>query len=66
MKLVSKTLLEVSVGDRTYAMECRSDSPLGEVHDALSQMKAYIVARINEQNDNEQKAKEEPCQETSV
>lgn len=61
MELKSKTILQVKVGERTYEMECYSDSPLGEVHDALSQMKAYVVDRINAQQDNEKKA-EEPCQ----
>ena len=65
MELRSKTVLQVKVGERTYEMECYSDSPLGEVHDALTQMKAYVVDRINAQVDNEKKA-EEKCQDQSV
>jgi hypothetical protein len=61
MQLKNKTYLEVKVGDRTYALECYSDSPLGEVFDALSSMKAYILDRINAQADNENKAKEASC-----
>jgi hypothetical protein len=63
MELKSKTLLQVKIGERTYEMECYSDSPLGEVHDALSQMKAYVVERIQVQLDNEKKA-EEACQKS--
>lgn len=62
MELKNKTILEVKIGERTYSMECYSDSPLGEVHDALTQMKAYVVDRINAQTDNEKKAEEKACQ----
>lgn len=65
MELRSRTYLEVKIDNRTYALECSSDSPLGAVHDALTQMKAYVVDRINAQCDNEKKA-EEKCQEKSV
>jgi len=61
MELKNKTTLEVKIGNRIYSMECYSDSPLGEVYDALSQMKGYIVDRINAQAENEKKA-EEACQ----
>ncbi len=58
MELRNRTYLEVKVGERNYSFECYSDSPLGEVHDALSQMKAYVVDRINAQHDNEKKSEE--------
>lgn len=61
MELKQRTYLEVKFDDRVYAFECYSDSPLGQVHDALVQMKAYIVDRINAQCDAEKKA-EEACQ----
>lgn len=59
MQLRNRTTLEVKVGDRTYSMDCNSDSPLGEVYDALTQMRSYIVERITTQSDNEKKAEEE-------
>jgi hypothetical protein len=65
MELKNRTYLEVKIDNRIYALECDSSSSLGAVHDALAQMKAYIVERINTQSDNEKKA-EEPCQEKSV
>lgn len=65
MELKCKTALQVKVGERTYEMECYSDAPLGEIFDALTQMKAYIVDRINAQLDNEKKAQEAACQKSA-
>ena len=65
MELRNKTTLEVKVGDRTYSMECYNESPLGEVFDALTQMKSYIVERINAQVDVEKKAQEQTCQKSA-
>ncbi len=65
MELKCKTALQVKIGERIYEMECHSDSLLGEVHDALTQMKAYIVDRINAQLDNEKKAQEAACQKSA-
>lgn len=39
--------LEVKIGERIYKLLCDIDSPLGEVHDSLSQMKNYVIERIN-------------------
>jgi hypothetical protein len=64
MELRNKTVLEVRVGERVYTLECNSDSMLGEIHDSLTQMKAYIVERINAQVDAENvKKSAEPVQE---
>lgn len=51
-----KVVLEVKIGERSYEMECHQDSPLGEVHDALSQMKQFVIQRMMEA----EKAKESP------
>jgi hypothetical protein len=61
MELRNKTALEVKIGERLYSLECNSDSLLGELHDALTQMKAYIVDRINTQQDAENVKKEPEC-----
>lgn len=37
------TVGEVKVGDRVYRVLCDSQSPLGELHDALMQMKGHCV-----------------------
>lgn len=60
MELKNRTYLEVKIDGRVYALECDSNSCLGSVHDALTQMKAYVVDRINAQAENEKKA-EEAC-----
>ena len=61
MQLINKTLLQVRIGERVYSVECNVDSPLGEVHDALTQMKAYVVDRMVAQMDNEKKAEDSEC-----
>lgn len=56
----SKTILEVKIGERIYQLELAPDSPLGEVHDALIQMKAAVInLMVQEQKKNEAK-KEDP------
>lgn len=41
-----KTILEVKIGERAYELYCPSDSPLGELHDALLQMKGFCVDKM--------------------
>lgn len=57
----SKTILEIKNEKRTFEFLCEQDSPLGEVYDALSAMRNYIVQRIQE---NEKKPEEstDACQ----
>ncbi len=40
--------LEVTMGERKYQLLCEVDSPIGEVHDALSQMKIYVINKMKE------------------
>jgi hypothetical protein len=40
--------LEIKIGERVYKLICEIDSPLGEVHDCLCQMKQHVIQRINE------------------
>jgi hypothetical protein len=42
------TILEIEKGDRKYCLSCSPDSPLGELHDVISEMKAFVVEKINE------------------
>ena len=44
--LKNNTVLEVKIGERNYQFHCSPDSPLGELHDALHQMKTFIVQKI--------------------
>ena len=57
LKNISK--LEHKIEDRVYQFVCECDAPLGEVHDALVKMKAYVVSRIQEIQKAEE-PKEEP------
>lgn len=41
-----QTVLEVKVNERIYQLFLASDTPLGEAHDAIMQMKGYIVDRM--------------------
>ena len=42
------TELEIKIGERVYKFLCAVDAPLGEVHDAVNQMKSFVVQKINE------------------
>lgn len=54
--------LEVKIGERIYRLLCDHDSPLGEVHDVLMQMKSHVVGKIQENHaaENQPKAEEKP------
>jgi hypothetical protein len=54
----SKTLLEHKIGERIYEFHCDPNSPLGEIYDAISVMRNFIIGKINEL---EEKKCEEPC-----
>ena len=54
-----KTLFEVVIGERMYQLYCSSNSPLGEVHDALMQMKGYVVDRMVKAHEEEKKKAQE-------
>jgi len=46
--LKQSAMLEVKIGDRVYQLHLPSDAPLGEAHDAIFQMRSFIIAKINE------------------
>lgn len=52
--LKNKTVLEVKSGDNSYELHCGPQSPLGELHDALCRMKAFVVSKILEAQEAEQ------------
>ena len=57
--LKNKAVLEVKIGERSYSLELSNDSPLGEAYDAITQMRSYVVERINDENEkSKQKADE--------
>lgn len=53
-----KIVLEEQIGERLYTLECYADSPLGEIHDAICKMKAFVVQRIVDAQKSEEKPKE--------
>jgi ferredoxin len=42
------TELEIKIGERIYKFLCAMDAPLGEVHDAMNQMKGFVIEKLNE------------------
>jgi len=40
--------LEVKIDGKIYQLLCDVDSPIGQVHDALSQMKLYVINKMKE------------------
>lgn len=57
------TRLEHKVGDRIYHFVCENDSPLGEIHDALSKFKSCIIEIINGQEKAKEACKSEESKE---
>ena len=60
-------ILEVKREERVYQLHLPSDSPLGEVHDVLHEMKMFIVKTMTERASQEvgepkedEKVKEKP------
>lgn len=51
----TKAVIEIKIGDNIYAMECPSNSQLGEVHDALVQMRQMVVNMMQAHADQEKK-----------
>lgn len=48
-----KTHLTIKKGERIYEFFCEGDSPLGELHDVLHEMKQHVVEKIIEQSKTE-------------
>lgn len=56
--LTNKPVLTVKIGERTYELSCGKDAPLGELHDAIQQFKAWTINRMQEIFKQEQDAAE--------
>jgi len=57
--LKNKTALEITMNDRVYSLHVDPASPLGELHDVLSAMKAFVVQKINEANSEKSESSKE-------
>jgi hypothetical protein len=44
----TKTVLEIQIRERIYEFSMSPDSPLGELFDAISQVRGLIIEKINE------------------
>lgn len=49
------TVMELKTGERTHQFLCECSSPLGEVYDALSNMRSFIAMQIQAQEETIQK-----------
>ena len=58
--LRNKSVLEVKIGERIYALELANDSPLGEAYDAVTRIRGFIIERINEENEKSKPKNPEP------
>lgn len=43
----NQTVLEIIKNERVYQLHLSSESPLGECFDVLSEMRSFILERIN-------------------
>jgi hypothetical protein len=64
-KLKNKVCIEVEKGERLYSLICETDSPLGELFDALQNMQQVVVEQTNQMNVSQPKADivEKPVEE---
>lgn len=46
LKQEKLTHLDITVNGRQYKLHCDLDSPLGEMHDAIMELKSYVVERM--------------------
>ena len=55
-ELSNKIVLKVEKSAREYCLECDKDSPLGELFDAITEMRTYVLNTMNKAiKDNENK-----------
>lgn len=51
----NKAVIEIKIGENIYSMECPVNAQLGEVHDALVQMRSIVINMMQAHADQEQK-----------
>ncbi|CAB4121684.1 hypothetical protein UFOVP1357_20 [uncultured Caudovirales phage] len=59
MEVKNRPILEAKVGEKTFELVLPEGSTLGELHDALFQMRSFVIDRIKEANEMNQKSQEE-------
>jgi len=58
LMLKTKSSMEVEIDGKLYQLLCDTDSPLGSVHDALCQMRLFVVQRIVDLDKQKEEQKE--------
>jgi len=53
-------ILEMEKNGRIYQLHLPNDSPLGEAHDVLFTMKAYVLDRLKQIEESEKNASQPP------
>lgn len=56
LKLNNKTVIEVTKNERVYSLELSADSPLGELHDVLVEMRGYVIQRAQDAQEQEKRS----------
>lgn len=49
----NQTILEIKKGDRIYQLHLSSESPLGEVFDVLTEMRGFVLKKLEEASQTE-------------
>lgn len=57
-----KTVIEVQINEKVFTVDFSPESTLGEIHDALNQMKQVVIDVIVERN-KKHEAEKEPAKE---
>lgn len=57
------SVLKVKIGERLYKLELDPKSPLGEAYDAITQLRSFVIDRINQENEASKPKTEKPPQE---
>ncbi len=57
------TSLEHAIGERIYQFYCDPSSPLGELHDALTAMRNFVIDKMKEVDKSKEEQKQcEKCE----
>lgn len=50
LRQINEVSIEIKIGERVYKFNCSPDSPLGEIHDALSSMRSHVIQLMKDQD----------------
>ena len=55
LEVIQASGLRIKKDEKVYSLHCDPNSPLGEIHDVLMEMKGYVLQRMNEQQEKDMK-----------